>query len=119
MQRKPEQSICTVLPLLQTALKRVALVACTVPHCRPLLMPWARLAADAVDMAGLAGPASPPAPAPAPAGAAATPACSAAAGSLANGRVTADPCAELPELGLPATTTPCAFSPCNGWPRSS
>ncbi|RXD67519.1 glycerophosphodiester phosphodiesterase, partial [Xanthomonas perforans] len=65
MQRKPEQSICTVLPLLQTALKRVALVACTVPHCRPLLMPWARLAADAVDMAGLAGPASPPAPAPA------------------------------------------------------
>uniref|UniRef100_A0A808FHZ4 Uncharacterized protein n=1 Tax=Xanthomonas citri pv. phaseoli var. fuscans TaxID=473423 RepID=A0A808FHZ4_XANCI len=48
MQRKPEQSICTVSPLLQTTLKRMALVACTVPHGRPWLMPWARLAADSV-----------------------------------------------------------------------
>ncbi|AVQ07891.1 TPA: hypothetical protein HH295_19170 [Xanthomonas vasicola pv. zeae] len=52
VQRKPEQLICTVLPLLQTALKRVALMACTVPHCRPLLMLWARIAAGSVDMDG-------------------------------------------------------------------
>ncbi|MFL7976161.1 hypothetical protein ACKAWY_02210 [Xanthomonas vasicola pv. vasculorum] len=41
-----------MLPLLQTALKRVALMACTVPHCRPLLMLWARIAAGSVDMDG-------------------------------------------------------------------
>ncbi|PPV10574.1 hypothetical protein XavaCFBP5823_07495 [Xanthomonas axonopodis pv. vasculorum] len=103
VQRKPEQSICTVLPLLQTALKRVALVACTVPYCKPLLMPRAQLAAVVVDTAG-------------PAGAAVTPACSEAPGSLAKGRVTAGACLELPQLALAATTTPCAFSPCSAGP---
>ncbi|ASK97535.1 hypothetical protein XcvCFBP7112P_16005 [Xanthomonas citri pv. vignicola] len=104
MQRKPEQSICTVSPLLQTTLKRMALVACTVPHGRPWLMPWARLAADSVH------------------GLACRPsvaycsrrrcrnACLGAAGSLANGRVSADACVGLPELGS-LVATPCAFSP--------
>uniref|UniRef100_A0AB33FC60 Uncharacterized protein n=1 Tax=Xanthomonas citri pv. phaseoli var. fuscans TaxID=473423 RepID=A0AB33FC60_XANCI len=105
MQRKPEQSICTVSPLLQTTLKRMALVACTVPHGRPWLMPWARLAADSIDMAWPAGQALPTAAA----GAAVTPACLGAAGSLANGRVSADACVGLPELGS-LVATPCAFS---------
>lgn len=76
---------------------------------------WARLAAESVDMAGPAGPALPAAAA----GIAVTAARSEATDSLGNGRVTADACVGLPELGLRVATTPCAFSPCSGWPRSS
>lgn len=39
VQRKPEQSICTVVPLLQVALKRVALLACTWPQLKPVQAP--------------------------------------------------------------------------------
>ena len=116
VQRKPEQSICTVLPLLQVALNSVALLACTCPQLKPVLMPCARATTDSLDIAARAGEAVDK---DAPATDAVALLCAGAATSAASGVVTA-PLWDWPlEPAFVATTTPCAFSPCKGWPRSS